>query len=234
MFLSLRGEKEMRKLLKNKRGVVGLEAAIVLIAFIIIAAALSYVVINMGFYTTQKTRDAMASGLEESLNALQLDGVVTAKTTASGTIEWIVFPVKLSAGRAAIDLNNETIAMTAYLPNATLLNVYRGVFNETEYGADPIDLETVLDNMTTLFASNPQKDYALTIIYNDDGDTVLEPTEKAFFVMHLDENPPNDGQHTLLEYDIITIEVKGAKGAALTIERMAPGGILPNSYVNLG
>jgi flagellin FlaB len=224
----------MRKSLKSKRGIVGIEAAIVLIAFIIVAAALSYVVINMGFYTTQKTRDAMASGLEESLNALQLDGVVTAKTDDSGHIEWIVFPVKLSAGRAAIDLKNETLAMTAYLPNATLLNVYRGVFNETEYGVDPVDLETVLDNMTSLFASSAEKDYALTIIYNDDGDTVLEPTEKAFFIVHLDKNPPNLGQHTLIEYGIITIEIKGAKGAALTIERMAPGGMLPNSYVNLG
>ncbi len=224
----------MRKLLKNKRGIVGIEAAIVLIAFIIVAAALSYVVINMGFYTTQKTRDAMASGLEESLNALQLDGVVTAKTDENGHIEWIVFPVKLSAGRAAIDLKNETLAMTTYLPTATLLNVYRGIFNETEYGADPVDLETVLDNMTTLFASNPEKDYALTIIYNDDGDTVLEPTEKSFFVVHFDKDPPSGGQHTLQEYDIITIEVKGAKGAALTIERMAPGGMLPNSHVNLG
>ena len=224
----------MRKLLKNKRGIVGIEAAIVLIAFIIVAAALSYVVINMGFYTTQKTRDAMASGLEESLNALQLDGVVTAKTDENGPIEWIVFPVKLSAGRASIDLKNETLAMTAYLPNATLLNIYRGVFNETEYGADPVDLEIVLDNMTTIFAGNPAKDYALTIIYNDDGDTVLEPTEKAFFVVHLDKNPSNAGQHTLIEYGVITIEVKGAKGAALTIERMAPGGMLPSSYVNLG
>ncbi|MEM2108157.1 MAG: archaellin/type IV pilin N-terminal domain-containing protein [Candidatus Bathyarchaeia archaeon] len=224
----------MGKLLKNKRGIVGIEAAIVLIAFIIIAAALSYVVINMGFYTTQKTRDAMASGLEESLNALQLDGVVTAKTDENGHIEWIVFPVKLSAGRASMDLKNGTLALTAYLPNATLLNIYKGVFNETEYGSDPVNLDKVLVNMTTLFASSTEKDYAMSIIYNDDGDTVLELTEKAFFIIHLDKSPAAGGQHTLADYEVITLEVKGAKGAALTIERLAPGGMLPHSYVNLG
>jgi flagellin FlaB len=223
----------MHRLLKNKRGIVGIEAAIVLIAFVIVAAALSYVVINMGFYTTQKAKEAMASGLEESLNALQLDGEVTAKTDGNGYIEWIVFPVKLSAGRAAIDLKNETLAMTLYMPNATLLNIYRGIFNETEYGADPVDLEQVLSNSTTLFASSTDKDYALSIIYNDDGDTVLEPTEKAFFVIHLD-TVVSDGQHALLAYDVMTIEVKGAKGAALTIERMVPGGMLSDSYLNLG
>lgn len=57
----------MQKLLKNKRGIVGIEAAIVLIAFLIVAAALSYVIINMGFYITQKTKETMQSSLDESL-----------------------------------------------------------------------------------------------------------------------------------------------------------------------
>ena len=77
----------MKKLLKNRKGIVGIEAAIVLIAFVVIAAALSYVVINMGFFTTQKTKETMQSGLDESLSALQLDGVVTGKTNDQSRIE---------------------------------------------------------------------------------------------------------------------------------------------------
>jgi len=224
----------MRKLLKNKKGIVGIEAAIVLIAFIIVAAALSYVVINMGFYTTQKTKETMQSGLEESLAALQLDGVVTGKTNDAGHIQWIVFPVKLSAGKAAIDLKNGTIVASVYLPNATLLNLYRGLYNETTYGEDPIDLQKVLNNMTTIFAASPEQDFALSVIYNDDGDSVLESTEKAFLIIHLDETPPIGGRHTMMDYDILKVEVKGAKGAALTVVRMAPGGMLPESYIDLG
>ncbi|MEM0313898.1 MAG: archaellin/type IV pilin N-terminal domain-containing protein, partial [Candidatus Bathyarchaeia archaeon] len=79
-------------MLRNRRGIVGVEAAIVLIAFIIIAAALSYVVINMGFYTTQKTKETMQTGLEESTAALQLDGVVTAKTDANNKIQYLIIP----------------------------------------------------------------------------------------------------------------------------------------------
>jgi len=224
----------MRKLLKNKKGIVGIEAAIVLIAFIIVAAALSYVVINMGFYTTQKTKETMQSGLDESLTALQLDGVVTGKTNGAGHIEWIVFPVKLSAGKASIDLKNGTIVASVYLPEATLLNLYRGLYNETTYGEDPIDLQKVLDNMTSIFDSSPEKDFALSVIYNDDGDSVLESTEKAFLIIHLDEDPPSGERHTMMDYDILKVEVKGAKGAALTVVRMAPGGMLPESYIDLG
>jgi len=42
------------RLLRDKRGIVGIEATIVLIAFVVIASALAGVVINMGFYSTQK------------------------------------------------------------------------------------------------------------------------------------------------------------------------------------
>jgi len=226
----------MRKLFKNKKGIVGIEAAIVLIAFIIVAAALSYVVINMGFYTTQKTKETMQSGLDESLAALQLDGVVTGKTNTVSHIEWIVFPVKLSAGKASIDLKNGTLVVSVYLPDATLLNLYQGLYNESAYAEDPIDLEIILSNMTQdIFpGSEDKKDFAMFIIYNDDKDSVLESTEKAFLIIHLAKDPPSGEPHTMADYDILKVEVKGAKGAALTVVRMAPGGMLPESYIDLG
>ncbi len=40
----------------TQRGIIGLESAIVLIAFVIVAAALAFVVLNMGFSTTQKAK----------------------------------------------------------------------------------------------------------------------------------------------------------------------------------
>jgi flagellin FlaB len=113
----------MRKLLKNERGIVGIEAAIVLIAFLIVAAALSYVIINMGFYITQKTKETMQSSLDESLGALQLDGLVSGKTNNNSHIEWLIIPVKLSVGREGLDLKKNTIVISVYLSNATLLNI---------------------------------------------------------------------------------------------------------------
>ena len=43
----------LKKLRKRSRGIVGIEAAIVLIAFVVIAASMAYVVINMGFFAAQ-------------------------------------------------------------------------------------------------------------------------------------------------------------------------------------
>jgi flagellin FlaB len=210
-----------KKLFKNKRGIVGVEAAIVLIAFLIIAAALSYVVINMGFYTTQKTKETMQEGLDESLTALQLDGVVTAKTNeTSGEILYILIPVKLSAGRGAVDFGTTSVVVSVYLPNATLMNIYQG--------AESTANVTWNDLNTTLALGDNEAKFA---IYNGNNNTVLESNEKAFLLIRLQANAT---WGMLGEYETIKIEVRAAKGAALTIVRTAPGGLAKDSFYDLG
>ncbi|MEM2911910.1 MAG: archaellin/type IV pilin N-terminal domain-containing protein [Candidatus Bathyarchaeia archaeon] len=211
-----------KKLFKNRKGIVGVEAAIVLIAFLIIAAALSYVVINMGFYTTQKTKETMQTGLDESLTALQLDGVVTARTNATSShILYVLVPVKLSAGRGAVDLSSSSVVVSVYLPNATLMNIYQG--------ANPETTDVTWDALnTTLALEDNQAKFA---IYNDDGDSLLESNEKAFLLIRLNST---DSETMLGEYETIKIEVRTAKGSALTVVRTAPGGLAAGSFVDLG
>ena len=210
-----------KKLFKSKKGIVGVEAAIVLIAFLIIAAALSYVVINMGFYTTQKTKETMQTGLDESLTALQLDGVVTARTNQSSAhILYILVPVKLSAGKGAVDLGTSSVVVSVYLPNATLMNIYQG--------ATSTSTTTWTELISTLGLSDNQAKFAL---YNNDGDTVLESNEKAFLLIRLESD---NAEGMLDNYETIKIEVRTAKGSALTVVRTAPGGLAANSFVDLG
>ena len=211
----------LKRLSKNTKGIVGIEAAIVLIAFIIIAAALSYVVINMGFYTTQKTKETMQTGLDESLSALQLDGVVTAKTNESSSeILYLLVPAKLSAGKASVDLKKESIIVSVYLQNATFLNIYQGA--ETSSGTTWDELSNALS------LADSQAKFA---IYNGDGDTVLESNEKAFLMIQLDSTSA-DGM--IGDYQTVKVEVRTPKGAALTVVRTAPGGMPANSFIDLG
>jgi flagellin FlaB len=210
-----------KKLSKTKKGIVGIEAAIVLIAFIIIAAALSYVVINMGFYTTQKTKEVMAAGLEESMTSLLLDGTVTGKTNTTGTqLLYILAPVKLAAGKADVDLNQTAGVVSVYLPNATLINIYQGVVSV---------ISVDWDNLTTTLAlANNQAKFA---IYNGNGNTVLERSEKAFLMLRLNSTSVVG---MLNAYDTVKIESRTATGAALTIVRTAPSGLIANSFADLG
>ncbi|MEA3282061.1 MAG: archaellin/type IV pilin N-terminal domain-containing protein, partial [Euryarchaeota archaeon] len=45
------------KLLKDERAFTGLEAAIVLTAFVVVAAVFSYVVLGAGFFTSEKSKE---------------------------------------------------------------------------------------------------------------------------------------------------------------------------------
>ncbi|MEM2522740.1 MAG: hypothetical protein QXW82_06290, partial [Candidatus Bathyarchaeia archaeon] len=104
--------------------------------------------------------------------------------------------------------------------NATLLNIYQGAKSATN--------TTWTDLITTLGLTNNTAKFA---IYNDDGDAVLEANEKAFLVIRLNST---DTKHMLGEYETIKIEVRAAKGAALTVVRTVPGGLKEDSFVDLG
>ena len=203
----------LRKLLKAKKGIVGIEAAIVLIAFVVIAAALSYVVINMGFFATQKTKETIGSGMDEATSALQLDGSVIARTGTGANVTYLLVPVKLSVGKSQVDLGEDTVVTSVYLPTATLLDIYNGTSTAADW--------------TTLIG-DVAADEAKFAIFNGDGDTVLESTEKAFLAIHLGSG------HELVEYDTIKVEVKTGRGAALTVVRNAPGGMTADEFVDLG
>jgi len=88
-----------------RRGIVGIEAAIVMIAFVIVAAALAFVVLNMGFFTTQQSRQVMQRGLGESSSALMVDGTVVATVDVDDArINYTYVPIKLSTGQYVVDL----------------------------------------------------------------------------------------------------------------------------------
>lgn len=59
----------------NYEGFTGLEAAIVLIAFVVVAAVFSYVVLGAGFFTTQKSQEVVHTGVQQASSTLELSGM---------------------------------------------------------------------------------------------------------------------------------------------------------------
>ena len=103
----------------NDEGFTGLEAAIVLIAFIVVASVFSYVVLGAGFYTTQKAQETVYRGVEQSTTNVQLVGNVygLASNTTEG-IDQIRFTIGLVPGTPYIDLEKMTVIVStpAYGP----------------------------------------------------------------------------------------------------------------------
>jgi flagellin FlaB len=101
-------EQKRRSMRKDKKGFTGLEAAIVLTAFVVVAAVFSYVVLNAGFFTTEKAKEVVHTGVETATSAVVLAGDIIAVecTTTTDTVATLCIPLKLSAGRGSIQVGS--------------------------------------------------------------------------------------------------------------------------------
>jgi len=89
----------------NDSGFTGLEAAIVLIAFVVVAAVFSYTILGAGFFTTQKAQETVYKGVEQSTSNIQLVGNIylIQNGTAPGT-DKIQLTIGLAPGAPTLDL----------------------------------------------------------------------------------------------------------------------------------
>ena len=216
--------------MSKKKGIVGIEAAIVLIAFVIVAAALAFVVINMGMFTTQKSKEVMQQGLNEATTALEVDGMVLGyvqDVNNAPKVKYIYIPLKVSPGQLAVDFHYEKIDILIKLPG--------GAFSKINNGSIPLPPSDLPLNLTPnqnglgdLTPDTTNKVNATIIIVQGDTDTVLEVGEKFMVVIGLPSNLE------LSQYESFTVEIKPLQGAPLIIERTVPPTLTVGEFVNLG
>jgi len=100
--------------MSNEPAFTGLEAAIVLIAFVVVAAVFSYVVLGAGFFTTQKSQETIYRGVEQASSNIQMVGNVYG--IGSGTnptqINKIQFNLALAPGAPALDISKMIIVVS--------------------------------------------------------------------------------------------------------------------------
>ena len=107
----------MMKLFKNEDAFTGLEAAIVLIAFVVVAAVFSYVVLGAGFFTTGEAQRVVHTGSQQASSSLEIIGNVYGHATVSSSSSSMVltsieFTVGNTAGGTAIDISQMLVTYT--------------------------------------------------------------------------------------------------------------------------
>ncbi|KAF5082981.1 archaellin/type IV pilin N-terminal domain-containing protein [Methanoculleus horonobensis] len=93
----------------DDRAFTGLEAAIVFIAFIVVAAVFAYVVLGLGMTTSQKSQETMHAALGEAGSALRPGQSIIAKLdNGQGLVEFMEFDLETATDLAVIDLGSMT------------------------------------------------------------------------------------------------------------------------------
>ena len=95
---------------KDDRAFTGLESAIVLTAFVVVAAVFSYVVLGAGFTTSDTAKKTIDEGVKQTTSSVELSGDVIAQGTADTSVDKIVITLQLTAGQSPVDIGADSAA----------------------------------------------------------------------------------------------------------------------------
>jgi len=184
----------MKRVIRNEDAFTGLEAAIVLIAFVVVAAVFSYVVLGAGFFTTQKSQEVVHSGVTQAASNIVVKGEVygIADDKDSPTkVNFLRFDIGLAAGGLPIDLSK---------------------------AAFTISTESNVTSLTKTSANPPQGNtWAITEWPQDDGSTddILKSEETVTVLV-------NTSGMWMEPRTAFNLELKPEIGASLGVQRTVP------------
>jgi flagellin FlaB len=119
---------KLKRVLRGEGGITGLETAIILIAFVVVAAVFAFTVLSAGVFSSEKGKEAVYSGMSEVRGSMETRGslIATAATTGTdGTVDNLIFTVSNVAGGEPINLNtgDDAVVVIDYRDPVTRTNI---------------------------------------------------------------------------------------------------------------
>ncbi len=194
--------------MKKQKGVTGLETAIILIAFVIVASVLAYVTVSAGLFSSQKAKVAVNKGLETSNSTLEIKGDIIAEMAeASQALDKLYITLGLVPGGSPMDL-----AQNPPPPAAA---------------GDPTLVFSYVDSSQRVLSLY----YTVLYINSNNGDDILDPQELAQVTVYMDATLYDDNTD-LVRYmpnaieagTRFTLTITPADSSILPIERIIPSG----------
>ena len=108
---------------RDQRGITGIETAIVLIAFVIVATVFAFTTLNTGLISSEQAQKTIIGGLDETSGTMTIRGVVIADANVGKTaIDTIKFTLTSATGSSTgVDLSSTGTVVT-YLDSGNGLN----------------------------------------------------------------------------------------------------------------
>jgi flagellin FlaB len=184
---------------RGERGITGLETAIILIAFVVVATVFAFIVLTTGIFSAERGKETVFAGLQKARGTMEVRGGVI--VTATGTplaVTTIQFAVATAAGGDPIPLD----------PAATSLRTVIAYRDADTYDHDV--------------------PYTVNFVVGD-GDFLVEPGELAVVTVAIADINPGGAAPTappvLTANSRWTLEIQTPVGATIDLTRSMPGEI---------
>jgi len=191
-----------KTLANMQRGMTGLETAIILIAFVTVAAVFGYAVLSAGLFSAERGKETIYAGLQQAKANMELSGSVIVTSADNLTADTITFTVRNAIAGTPIDMAPNSGATAGENMCVISLTTSDNYSNNIKWDADAIG--------------------------NADGDNLLETGEQFAITIDLTDLPTGTfADPALGKNDWFNIQVKPMLGSSMTIQRTLPAGLDP-------
>ena len=215
--------KIFNKFYRDNSGITGLETAIILIAFVVVAAVFAFTVMTTGLFSTEKAKTTAQAALTEASSSFITKGAVTATCAAAGGgapppcayVNSITFTVALASGADAQTLSAGELSFLYTDPNNTQrtsgLVPVGGIITLEGGAGSGVDIVSIIDT-------------------GPGGTGSLEAGESAAITVNLAAT--GGGVTQLGAGTKFRIEMMAPKGGTLIVERDIPKVLTGNMNLN--
>ena len=221
---------------RGQRGITGLETAIILIAFVVVASVFAFTILSSGVFASERSKQSIAAGLQDTRSTLLPKGSARAFRGYDSANDATVFKISFTVANA---VGGEPVDLTP-------------PYTADDAGTDP-DLVTNADYVTVLSYTDEEQylsdvPWTVNFVGANNGDNLLEIGEAAeitVWLLDLDTsvavgatssvavmNGTGDGlggnggidtTATILSTNTgFSIEMKPARGAIIQVDRTTP------------
>ncbi|MCJ7654971.1 MAG: hypothetical protein MUO97_06685 [Dehalococcoidia bacterium] len=167
----------LAKIHQAQEGITGLETAIILIAFVIVASVFSYVVLSAGLFSSQKVKEAVNAGIESTMATLEIRGDILAKMD-SGVVSEIYLCVGIPAAGTPVDFSPSSANISQLVISYCDANNLIPTMNWTILKLSTINSDNLLD---------PNELFQVTILIPTSGNVSIGPYHR----FSLEVKPPD-------------------------------------------
>jgi flagellin FlaB len=187
------------KIHKDESGITALETAIILIAFVVVAAVFAFTILQAGTFSTERGREAIYGGLEQVSSSMEVVGAIIAQKHPSDTqVMTLTFELQSVAAGGGINITDTTSSS-----NMVVIS----------YGDDDEFVDKLDWTMEWIVGGSAA---------GGDGDDMLEPGEIATVTIALYDT---DNDVSLAQATEFVLEVKPPQGSVVPILRTTPASL---------
>ncbi len=216
----------------SQRGITGLETAIILIAFVVVASVFAFTVLSTGIFASEKSKETIFAGIQETKSSLEPRGSVVAYKADRGgtdTIYKVSFIVSSAVNGEPVDLTPPyTSDGSGTDPDISSGAEYKAVVSYSDQNQFMSDVPWSIDwlgndNSDNLLEDGEKAEISVWLLVRDTTELITSSSATSFWTVDTNGASGILSTGTILDKnDKFSLTLSPPDGATLNIERTLP------------